>query len=116
MDLKERLNRLTSFSRTQEESKVDISSDLRERLDRLLDPRRVYGKKSRCPVEKLITGEIVSTPAGETFRAIHCFPSDYQYGEMALSEILEIPTYPAHLLSKNEQLKGMDLRKACLES
>jgi uncharacterized protein YprB with RNaseH-like and TPR domain len=112
MDLKERLNRLTSFSKTQQETKSQVLSDLRERLDRLLEPKKVYRKKAIVPIEQLVEGEVISTPEGEVFRVKEYFPSHYRYGEMTLAEILNIPTYPAHLLSKDERLKELDFRKA----
>ncbi|MCJ7641310.1 MAG: ribonuclease H-like domain-containing protein [Desulfobacterales bacterium] len=111
MDLKDRLNRLTSLAKPEQESKSQVLSDLRQRLDRLLEPKRIYRKKWIVPIEGLVKGEVVSTPDGETFRAKETFPSDFRYGEMTLSDILNIPTYPAHLLSRNEQLKELDLKK-----
>jgi hypothetical protein len=114
MDLKERLKRLTSFSKTSliQPSPIEGESDLRQRLDRLLEPKKIYGKKTIVPIEQLIKGEIISTPEGETFQAKEYFPPDFRYGEMTLTEILNIPTYPAHLLSKDERLKELDFRKA----
>ena len=111
MDLKDRLNRLTSLSKTGQESKAQALSDLRQRLDRLLEPKKSYRQKWIVPIEGLVKGEVISTPDGETFQAKETFPSDFRYGEMTLSEILNIPTYPAHLLSRNEQLKELDLTR-----
>jgi uncharacterized protein YprB with RNaseH-like and TPR domain len=111
MDLKDRLNRLTSLSKPEEESKSQVLTDLRQRLDRLLEPKRIYRKKWIVPIEGLVKGEVVSTPDGETFRAQETFPPDFRYGEMTLTDILNIPTYPAHLISRNEQLKELDLQK-----
>jgi uncharacterized protein len=111
MDLRERLSRLTSISKTEEKSKSEVLSDLRQKLDRLLEPRKSYHSKGILPIEKLVKGEVVSTPEGETFLAKQDFPPDFRYGEMALSEILDIPTYPAHLLSRDERLRDLDLRK-----
>ncbi len=85
MDLKDRLKRLTSFSRTGQASQSQVLSDLRERLDRLLEPKRVYRKKWVVPIEQLIEGETLSTPDGETFQAQASFPADFHYGEMTLS-------------------------------
>jgi uncharacterized protein YprB with RNaseH-like and TPR domain len=112
MDLKERLNRLTSLSQTPQESKSQVLSDLRQRLDRILEPKKVYRKKEFVPIEQLIKGEIISTPDGETFQVKEYFPPHFRYGEMTLTEVLHIPTYPAHLLSKDERLKELDFRKA----
>jgi len=58
-----------------------------------------------------VNGEVVSTPEGETFRAKEAFSNDFRCGEMTLSEILTLPTYPAHLLAKDERLKDLDLRR-----
>ena len=111
MDLKERLNRLTSISKPEEKSKSEVLSDLRQKLDRLLEPRKSYHKKATLPIEKWVKGEVVSTPEGETFLAKEAFSHDFRYGEMTLSEILSLPTYPAHLLSRDERLKELDLRR-----
>jgi uncharacterized protein len=112
MNLKERLDRLTSITSTKEEHKSQVISDLKQRLDRLLEPKKIYQKKVILPIEELVNGEIVSTPDGESFQAKEYFPSHFRYGEMALAEVLDIPTYPAHLISKDERLKELDLRKA----
>lgn len=112
MDLKERLDRLTSITPNKEEHKSQVISDLRQRLDRLLEPKKIYWKKTILPIEELVNGEIISTPDGETFQVKEYFPSHFRYGEMTLAEVLDIPTYPAHLLSKDERLKELDLRKA----
>jgi hypothetical protein len=111
MDLKERLDRLTSLTKKGEESKSQVLSELRQRLDRVFEPKKVYRKREIVPIEQLVKGEIVSTPYGETFQAEECYPADFRCGEMMLSDILNIPTYPAHLLSRDEVLKDLDLRK-----
>ncbi len=112
MDLKERLNRLTSISKTEEKPRSEILSDLRQRLDRVLEPRRIYSNRTILPIEKLVSGEIVSTPDGESFISRQAYPLDFCCGEMSLSDLLEIPTYPARLLSRDERFKDLDLRKA----
>jgi uncharacterized protein YprB with RNaseH-like and TPR domain len=115
MDLKERLNRLTSISKitpTLPEEKSQVLGDLRQRLDRLLEPKKAYRKKEVVPIEQLVKGEVISIPEGEAFLAKEDFPSDLRCGEMALADILNIPTYPAHLLSRDERLKELDFRKA----
>lgn len=111
MDLKDRLRQLSSISRPQEESKSQVLTELRQRLDRIVEPRKAYQKESPVPIEQLVKGEVVSTPYGETFQAKEYHPSGFRYGEITLGEILDIPTYPAHLLSKDERLKELDLRK-----
>src|SRR4030043_429318 len=112
MNLKERLDRLTSITPTKEEDKSQVIGDLRQRLDRLLEPKKIYRKKVILPIEELVNGEIILTPDGETFQVKEYFPSHFRYGEMTLAEVLDIPTYPAHLISKDERLKELDLRKA----
>jgi len=118
MDLKERLNRLTSLSKTSPthpsplEGEGEEGGDLRQRLERLLEPKKVYRKKAVVAIEQLVKGEVIPTPDGETFRVKEYFPSHFRYGEMTLTEILNIPTYPAHLLSRDERLKEIDFRKA----
>jgi uncharacterized protein len=112
MNLKERLDRLTSITSTKEEHKSQVISDLKQRLDRLLEPKKIYRKKVILPIEELVNGEVISTPDGESFQVKEYFPSHFRYGEMALAEVLDIPTYPAHLISKDERLKELDLRKA----
>ncbi len=112
MDLKERLNRLTSVSQTPPAEKSPVLRELRERLERLLEPKKVYRKRQITPVEQLVRGETIPTPYGEAFLVKDYFPPDFRYGEMTLYEILDIPTYPAHLLTKDERLKGLDFQKA----
>jgi uncharacterized protein YprB with RNaseH-like and TPR domain len=112
MNLKERLNRLTSVSKTRPEEKSQVISDIRQRLERILEPQKTYRKKEVFPVEQLVRGEVISTPEGESFLAKEDYPLDYRYGEVTLTDVLDIPTYPAHLLSKDERLKELDFRKA----
>jgi uncharacterized protein YprB with RNaseH-like and TPR domain len=114
MDLKERLNRLTSISQPHApllKGEDKGGGELRERLERLLEPKKVYQKKETFPIERLINGEVVSTPDGETFQVKEYFASHFRYGDMTLDEIFNIPTYPAHLLSRDERLKELDLQK-----
>jgi hypothetical protein len=111
MDLKERLDRLTSISKPRGEAQSEAISELRQRLDRLLEPKKVYGKRQILPLEELIHGEILSTPDGDVFQTKESFAPHFRYGEMTLSEILDIPTYPAHLLLRDERFREMDLRK-----
>ncbi len=111
MNLRERLERLTSVAKPDQEERSQIVQELREKLDRILGPRKAYRKRECYPIEQLIEGEVISTPYGEAFQVKGQFSSDYRYGEMTLSEILAIPTYPAHLLSRDERFKDLDLRK-----
>ena len=116
MDLKERLNRLTSVSKTPSTPSAALEGegvgDLRQRIARLLEPKKVYRKKGIIPIEQLVKGEAISTSYGEAFRVKDYFPPDFRYGEMTLSEILNIPTYPAHLLTRDERLRELDFQKA----
>jgi len=118
MDLKERLNRLTSVPKLTPthpsplEGEGEGGGDLRQRLDRLLEPKKAVQKKAIFPIEELVEGEVISTPEGETFLTKEHFPPHFRYGEMTLADILDIPTYPAHLLSKDERLKELDFKKA----
>jgi hypothetical protein len=81
-------------------------------LDRLLEPQKAYRKKTVFPIEQLVKGEVISTPEGETFLTKEYFPSHFRYGEMALGDIHNLPTYPAHLLLKDERFKELDFRRA----
>jgi len=115
MDLKERLNRLTSISKPTSappEDKSQAVGELRQRLDRLLEPKKAYQKKEILLIEQLVKGEVISIPEGETFLAREDFTHDFRCGEMALADVLNIPTYPAHLLSRDERLKELDFRRA----
>ncbi len=111
MDLKERLNRLTTVPKSPEEDRSQVLTDLKQRLNRVFEPKKVYQKKETVPIESLVKGEIVSTPHGETFLAKTAYPPHFRFGEISLQEVLNISTQPAHLLSKDMRLKEMDLRK-----
>ncbi|MCX8118643.1 MAG: ribonuclease H-like domain-containing protein [Desulfobacterota bacterium] len=63
------------------------------------------------PIERLIEGEVVNTPEGTTFRTETYYPPQFRYGAMTLAEIHTIPTYPAHLLVRDDRLKSLDLQK-----
>ncbi len=112
MDLRERLRQLTSITKTSSGLGQESERSLRERLERLLRPRKATSRKELFPIEDLVKGEILSNPWGETFQARQSFPLYLKYGEMTLSEILSIPTYPAHLLLKDDRFKELDFRKA----
>lgn len=112
MDLKERLKRVSELSTKKEECKSEIISDLRKRLDRLLKPEKFFKKKELYPIENIIDGEVVSTPEGDFFLVNKRIAQDFRFGEMTLYEILNVPTYPAHLLIKDERFKDLDLKKA----
>ncbi len=113
MNLKERLRQLSSGSKI---STISIEEErrptLQERLERLLRSEKMYQKFERVPIETLIPGEIIATSEGMAFRSEEVFSPHYRHGEMTLAEIHEIPTYPAHLLLKDERFKELDFRKA----
>jgi len=112
MDLRERLNKLSPLSKSQQDSKSEVLSDLRRRLDRLLKLEKFVQKREIYPIEKIIEGEFLSTPHGETFRVHKSFPQDFRMGEMTIEEILKIPTYPAQLLARDERLRDLDLKRS----
>lgn len=112
MDLKARLISLTSSSKDLRDQRSEVISQLRQRLERIVKPQGVHQRKSVYPIEKLVRGEVLLTPEGEIFLRKEQFPAHFQYGEMTLLDLLDIPTYPAHLLSKDERLKELDFRRA----
>ncbi len=111
MDLKERLNSLPSFSQDLQNQRSEVINQLRQRLNRIVKSQEIPQRKSSYPIEKLVKGEVISTPEGETFLRKEQFPAHFQYGGMTLLDLLHIPTYPAHLLSRDERLKELDFRK-----
>ena len=52
MDLKERLNQVISIAKTKPELKSQVISDLKQRLDRIFEPKKIYRKKELLPIEK----------------------------------------------------------------
>jgi len=116
MDLRDRLKMLTSIStadsKGKEESKEERIRALRQQLERVLEPRKVYRRRETIPIEELVPGRVVSTAHGQTFLSETTLPSDFRCGEMDLCQILNVPTYPAHLLARDERLKALDLRRA----
>jgi hypothetical protein len=68
MDLKERLNQLTSLTQKEEKSKSQVLSELRQRLDRVFEPKKVYRKRESVPIEQLVKGEIVRPRTARHFR------------------------------------------------
>jgi len=113
MDLKERLRQLSSVAQPSSRPIEEQGEEgFPKYLDGLLKGARVHPRGPVFPIEQLVRGEVVSTPEGETFRTEEVFPPHFQYGEMTLTEIHDLPTYPAHLLLKDERLKELDFRKA----
>jgi len=93
-----------------------VLSDLRRRLDRLMDPKKAratgegYAGDAK-PIEELVEGEFVTTPFGEVFVAMETYGSAHRHGGTLLGELLEVPHYPAHLITKDARLKGIDFNR-----
>jgi len=88
-------------------------SDLRRRLDRLIEPRkaRVTGggpTAEGISIEELVDGQFVSTPFGEIFVVKETYGHGHRHGGTLLGDLLEVPHYPAHLITKDARLKGID--------
>jgi len=109
MDVKERLGRLDSILSGKRQTREEVISDLRKRIERLVDPRGM--KKDRVtasPLVEWIQGEEVNTPYGEVFVSQEIYGSGYRHGGMLLDRVMEIPTDPVSLISKDESLAGLD--------
>ncbi len=109
MDIKERLGRLDSVSGGSRRAREEIISDLRKRLERLANPRRItrFEEKAR-PVTDWVEGEEILTPFGKTFMSQQTYGSGYRHGGMLLDRVIEIPTDPVSLLSRDESLVDLD--------
>jgi uncharacterized protein YprB with RNaseH-like and TPR domain len=104
------------FLRKRDEERAAALSDLRRRLDRLVSPKkaRVIGEGYAAqgkPIEELVEGQFVSTPFGEVFVARETYGSGYRHGGILLGDLLEVPQYPAHLITKDARLKGIDFNR-----
>jgi len=109
MNLKERLGRLDSISSGTLQTREEIISDLRKRLERLVDPRRMKRDKRRAsPIAEWIEGEEVNTPHGKIFMSQEIYGSGYRHGGMLLDRVMEVPTYPVSLVSRDESLMDLD--------
>jgi uncharacterized protein YprB with RNaseH-like and TPR domain len=109
MDLKERLKRLDSIAGGTQQVREEIISDLRKRLERLTDPRRKrWNKESATPVEEAVPGEEVNTPWGQVFVSQKIYGSGYRHGGVLLDRVMEIPTDPVSLVSRDESLLDLD--------
>jgi uncharacterized protein YprB with RNaseH-like and TPR domain len=110
-------DKLASLSlRRGERGKRVVLSDLRRRLDRLSRPRRVettaYGYPPQGKaIEDLVGGQFLSTPFGEIFTVTETYGSGYRHGGTLLGELLEVPHYPAHLITRDERLKDIDFAR-----
>ncbi len=112
MDIKERLKRLDSISSGAQQSREEIISDLRRRLERLVDPQRKKGVHKRPHMTtEWLEGEEVATPFGMVFMRQQIYGSGHRHGEMLLDRVMEIPTYPVSLLSEDENLRDLDFSR-----
>jgi uncharacterized protein YprB with RNaseH-like and TPR domain len=78
-----------------------------------LSGRRVGAVTHRYPprgraVEELVDGQVLSTPYGEIFVVTETYGTGHRHGGTLLEELLEVPGYPAHLITGNERLKDVD--------
>ena len=114
MKIRDKLDSLSL--RKRDEERRPVLSDLRRRLDRLADPRRAgaiadgYASRGRA-IEELVAGQFLSTPFGEIFVARETHGSGYRHGGALLGELLEVPDYPAHLITKDERLRDIDFTR-----
>jgi len=113
MDLKERLGRLDSIAGGTRQPREEIISDLRKRLERVIDPRRRKRDEQRVgPIGEWIRGEEVKTPYGQVFMSQEAYGSGYRHGGMLLDQLLEVPTYPVSLVSPDDCLRDIDFSGA----
>jgi uncharacterized protein YprB with RNaseH-like and TPR domain len=113
MDLKERLERLDEISGAGRETREEIISDLRKRLERLGASRQRWGDERRDrPIAMWIAGEEVGTPHGTVFMAEKIYGSGHRHGGVLLDRVMEIPTHPASLVSGDSSLTGLDFSNA----
>ncbi len=114
MKIRDKLDSLSPRKRDGERRVV--LSDLRRRLDRLSALRRVeatteaYPRRERT-IEELVDGQFLSTPYGEVFATRETYGSGHRHGGTLLGELLEVPHYPAHLITKDERLKDIDFAR-----
>lgn len=109
MDIKERLGRLDSISGGTGQAREEIISDLRKRLERLTYPRQMRRNERRVrPIGEWVGGEEVNTLHGKVFMSQEIYGSGYRHGGMLLDRVMEIPTDPVSLVSRDESLVGLD--------
>ena len=109
MDIKERLERLDSISGRKRQAREAIISDLRKRLERLAEPRRMKRPEERpSNILEWVEGEEVNTPHGKVFMSQEVYGSGYRHGGVLLDHVMEIPTYPVSLVSSDESLIDLD--------
>jgi uncharacterized protein YprB with RNaseH-like and TPR domain len=104
------------FPREGDEERPPVLSDLRRRLDRLIEPRRArvtgggYAAEGKS-IEELLDGQFVPTPFGEVFVVREIYGHGHRHGGTILGDLLEVPHYPAHLITKDERLKSIDFNR-----
>jgi len=62
-------------------------------------------------IEELLDGQLVSTPFGDVFVVREIYGHGHRHGGTLLGDLLEVPHYPAHLITKDPRLKGMDFNR-----
>ena len=85
-------------------------------MERLSAPRSVEATIEAYPhrekaIEEQVDGQFLSTPYGEVFATRETYGSGYRHGGILLGALLEVPHYPAHLLTKDERLKDIDFTR-----
>ena len=114
MKIRDKLD--SHFLRKGDEERAAALSDLRRRLDRLVNSKkaRVSGEGYAAegkPIEELLEGQFVHTPFGEIFVARETYGSGYRHEGTLLGDLLGVPHYPAHLITKDARLKGIDFSR-----
>jgi uncharacterized protein YprB with RNaseH-like and TPR domain len=113
MDLKKRLEKIDSIAGGREQVREQIVSDLRRRLERLVDPRRKKnGEGITSPIEEWVRGEGLETPYGKVFVSQEDHRSGYRHGGELLDRVMEIPSYPVSFVSPDEALVDLDFSRA----
>lgn len=114
MKIRDKLDSLSPRKGNGERARV--LSDLRRQLERLAIPRRVAATADVYPprgkaIEELVDGQFLSTPYGEIFATRETYGSGYRHGATLLGELLEVPHYPAHRITKDERLRDIDFAR-----
>ncbi|UCD72312.1 MAG: ribonuclease H-like domain-containing protein [Syntrophobacterales bacterium] len=114
MKIRDKLN--CHSIRRRDGERATVLSDLRRRLDRLSDPRRAEATTHGYPhrgkaIEELVDGQFIPTPFGEVFVVMESHGFGYRHGGVLLEELLEVPYYPAHCITKDKRLKGIDFSR-----
>ena len=113
MKVKDKLDSLSP--RKGKQDRRAVVSDLRSRLERL-SGRRVgavthgYPRRERA-IEELVDGQVLSTPYGEVFAVTETYGSGHRHGGTLLEELLDVPHYPAHLITGDERFRDIDFSR-----